>query len=427
MHSVSTNFYVFAIIGIVIEAYVVVLFFLRPGVRYRVSTSGDGLPESGEFARTLEALTDARLTHNNSITVLTNGDQFYTAELEAIAAARSTINLEAYIFKKSEIGQRFVEALAQKARSGVRVDLLLDAVGSAGTFKRSLRPLLEAGGRFAWYHPLWWHTIPAFNNRTHRELLIVDGTVGFIGGAGIADHWFKNRGRNPRWRDTMLRVEGGAVAALQATFAENWLESRSELLVGPEYFPESPDEPASDALVVTSTPSAGGASRARILFQLLLSSARESIYITTPYFLPDSSAREALTCAAQRGVDIRIVVPGHRSDHFQTYHSTQRFYGLLLRAGARIFEYRPAMIHAKIMIIDGEWCVAGSTNFDSRSFSLNDEVNIAVRDRQLAQRLAQDFARDMANSREVSYQRWRKRSLLQRLDEWMAMVLERQE
>jgi cardiolipin synthase len=371
----------------------------------------------------------ARITRDNSVTVLTNGEQFYNAELDAIAAANTSVDLEAYIFKKGEIAGRFLELLAKKARSGVRVNLLLDAVGSAATFRSYLRPLLDAGGKFAWYHPLWWHTIPAFNNRTHRELLVVDGKVGFIGGAGIADHWYKARGKNPRWRDTMLRVEGGAVEALQATFAENWLESCSELLVGPQYFPQDqPKNGDSEALVVTSTPSAGGASRARILVQLLLSSAQESIHITTPYFLPDSSAREALTRAAkERGVDVRIVVPGHRSDHFQTYHSTQRFYGLLLRAGARIFEYQPAMIHAKIMIIDGQWCVAGSTNFDSRSFSLNDEVNIAVRDRELAQRLAQDFARDVANSREVTYEHWRRRSLLQRLDEVMAMVLERQE
>jgi cardiolipin synthase len=227
----------------------------------------------------------------------------------------------------------------------------------------------------------------------------------------------------------MCRVDGPAVAALQGTFAENWLESCGEMLVGPDYFPElDPSGSSAKALVVNSTPSAGGSTRARILFQLLIAAAQKSIHITTPYFLPDLSLRKALARAAkENGVDVRLVVPGNKSDHFQTRHSSHRLYGRLLEAGARIFEYQPAMIHAKVLIVDGVWSVIGSTNFDSRSFRINDEVNVAIYDESVASRLEQDFARDVANSREISYEQWRHRSLLQRLDETVALVFERQE
>jgi cardiolipin synthase len=427
----STTFFVIAIVAIVAQAYLLVLFFFEPGLRYKMSSPENSSVDSPEFLHELEALTDSKLRRDTAVEVLTNGDQFYEAELAAIAGAQKTISLEAYIFQTGEVTRWLLRALTERARAGVKVKLLCDAVGSAGTFKSEIGELRNAGGKFAWYHPLWWNTIPNFNNRTHRELLIVDGRIGFVGGAGFADHWLRSKPKHPQWRDTMLRFEGDVVTALQATFTENWLEATGEILAGPDYFRCDSNDPArgdAEALVVASTPTVGGSTRARMLFQLLITSARESIYITTPYFLPDASARETLTRAAkERGIDVRILVPGRHSDHFQTRSSARRFYGTLLRSGVRIFEYQPSMIHAKIMIVDGLWSVVGSTNFDPRSFRINDEVNVAIRDREVAARLGRDFAADLAHSREVTYERWQHRSVLARLDETLGVVLERLE
>jgi cardiolipin synthase len=279
----------------------------------------------------------------------------------------------------------------------------------------------------SWYNALKWHTLPNYNNRSHRELLIVDGKIGFIGGAGVADHWYTGKGGNARWRDTMVRVEGDAAPNLQATFAENWLESFGELLTGNDYFPRHFAPNVTVAMVIASTPSAGGASRARTLFQLLLASAQKSINITTPYFLPDKSMMDELLRARQRGVEVRIVVPGPKSDHILTRSSSRRSYGRLLQAGVSIYEYQPAMIHAKILTIDGRWAVIGSTNMDHRSFGLNDEVNLAARDRAFTARLELDFARDVAESRAITYDQWKHRPVFERAPELLGWVLQRQQ
>ncbi len=282
-----------------------------------------------------------------------------------------------------------------------------------------------------WYHPLRWRAIPQFNNRTHRELMIVDGLVGFIGGAGIADNWWIGRpagrkGRHPRWRDTVVRVEGPVVTNLQSAFADNWLRTAGEILTGQEYFAyREADGEATEAMVVNSTPAAGS-TRARILFQMLIASARRTIHITSPYFLPDRSAREELKAAVQRGVEVKVLVPGKKSDQKMTRTSSRRLYGALLKSGVRIHEYQPAMIHVKALLIDGLWCVLGSTNFDNRSFDLNDEVNLAVRDAAVTARLEEDFQRDLESSREVSYEEWRRNAWLGP-EGWLGWVLEKQE
>ena len=257
----------------------------------------------------LQALLGACTYRSGRFDVLTNGNAFYASELDAIHAAQKSINLEAYIFQEGELTRRFVAALAERARLGVKVNLVIDAVGSAGTSRSYFRELIDAGGRVARYHPFGWATVARFNNRTHRVLLVIDGNVGFVGGAGFADQWFKDTPRNPRWRDTIVRVEGQAVAGLQATFTENWLESSGEILSGEEYFPfphERDSQPSksesSTEMVVSSCPSLGRSTRARILFQTLLASAQESICLTTPYFLPDRSARdEMLRAMRERG------------------------------------------------------------------------------------------------------------------------------
>ncbi|MBA2341162.1 MAG: cardiolipin synthase [Pyrinomonadaceae bacterium] len=428
----STWFLVVAIIAIIGQSLLLVLALFEPGLDYKIDTHSEVPLDSEDFQRMLEALTDAQIHCGNRIEVLTNGEVYYEAELEAIRAAEHSINLEAYIFKKGEVGKRFVEALTERAQAGVEVRLVLDALGSFTSWESYFERLRAAGGQVAWYHPFRWYNLPRINNRTHRELIIIDGRVGFIGGSGFADHWLLNEKKNPRWRDTMFRVEGETVASLQSTFAENWLESSGEILAGGEFFPKLKPVEGADmeeaAMVVNSSPSAGRSTRARILYQMLLASASRSILITTPYFIPDKSARaELLRAIRERGVDVQIVAPNKHTDHALVRGTSRRLYGELLKAGARIYEYQPSMIHAKTLIIDDVWAVVGSTNFDNRSFGLNDEVNLAAFDPKLAARLREDFERDLGNSREVSLEEWRKRPVFERGYEQVGRLLERQQ
>ncbi len=420
-------FLTLAITGIALQLLILVLALFEPGLAYRMPDTPSVPLDSDEFAHILAIVSDAHLHHDAAFEVLKNGATFYEAELDAIRSAKSHICLEAYIFQKGEIGSRFIEALAARARDGVEVRLVLDAIGSFNTWRSTFRPLIEAGGNVCWYMPLRWYNLTRFNNRTHREMLIIDGEVAFVGGAGIADHWFKARGRNKAWRDTMVRVRGSAVASLQSMFSENWLQSSGELLTDKKYYPGSAKPGHAQAMVVNSTPSYGRANRARMLFQILIATATRSIKITTPYFLPDRSARRALIEALDRGIQIEILVPGKHSDHAMTRRSSRRLYGPLLEHGAKIYEYEPSMIHTKSLVVDGLWAVFGSTNFDTRSFAINDEVNVAALDEPLAERLEQDFQADLTVSHRVTYEDWRRRSPFERAHEWLGWIIERQE
>ena len=401
---------------------------LQPGPKYHLAQTPDGSVDSEEFLRQLEAITDTKLQRAGPIDVLTNGENFYEAELEAIHNAKNNVNLEAYIFHRGKIAQRFIDALAERARAGVQVRMVIDALGSFRTPKHYFQPLMDAGGRVEWYHPLRWNNWTRLNNRTHREMLVVDGAVGFIGGAGIDDQWLFPEHKQERWRDTVFRVRGEAVEGLQSVFLENWLNSSGEILVGSEYFPVPSQNGNARALVIDSTPSFGGSTRAHVLYQALIRSARKSIYITTPYFLPDTSIRDEMVRAIQeRRVEIKIITPGRKSDHAMTRNSSRALYGDLLEAGAEIYEYRPTMIHAKIMIVDGLWAVVGSTNFDNRSFGINDEVNLAARESGLATRLSEDFRNDLAQGRRITFEEWKKRPMWERAFESVGWFFQRQQ
>ncbi len=419
------------VVGCLALLFVAALFLagiFGPVPRYAIR-SGQVLAENGseEFLNMLEALTDAKVNRTGRLEVLTNGSSFYPAALAAIRGATRSLCLEAYIFQRSEIADQYLQAMTERARAGVQVNVVVDAFGSFRANAAFFKPLLEAGGKVAWYNRPRWYSLSRIDNRTHRELLIVDGRVGFIGGAGVADQWFKGVGDSPRWRDTTVRVEGEAVPNLQATFAENWLASFGELLVGEEYFPPIRCEDRLAAIVVNSTPTPGGSTRARVLFQMLLASAKHSISITTPYFLPDKGLVGELCHAVKRGVRVRILVPGRKADHVLTRSTSRGGYGPLLKAGAEVFEYQPSMIHAKVLVVDGLWAVVGSTNFDNRSFGINDEVNLAVRDEAVAARLERDTADDLADSRRVSLNEWEHRPLSERAPEMLGWIFERQQ
>ncbi len=371
-----------------------------PALPYAIHEGPDCDLSDDEFVRFLTVVTNGTLRRCHVIR-LRNGEEFYPAQFEAIRDARHSINLEYYEFGNGKVPSVFLDALVERARAGVQVRLTVDAAGSFQTSNRFFDRLRAAGGQMRWYNPLRPLTWQRINNRTHRKLLTVDGKIGFIGGAGIDDRWFYGTRKSPPWRDTVLRVEGEAVAGLVSTFSENWLESAGEILSGAGQFDFQPSLDGARGFVVISTPHGGG-TQARILFQTLIHTARKSLCITTPYFLPDHSARRALIHAARRGVHVRILTAGPRIDHPIVRKMSRIASRHLVEAGAEVYEYQPAMIHAKLLTVDSQWCVAGSTNFDHRSFGLNDEVNLAVLDPALASTLENDFADDLRESERLT-------------------------
>lgn len=402
--------------AIVLYGAKVLINLFGPQPRFDMTGHAGLALDSEEFVQFLSIVTDGTLRQSR-LQRLKNGAEFYPEELMAIRKAQHTINLEFYEFIRGEIADEMLAALAERARQGVEVRVIVDAVGSFGTPNSYFDGLRAAGGHMCWYHPFRWDTWQELNQRTHRKLLIVDGKTGFLGGAGVADHWLKSTPKEPAWRDTVFCVEGEGVAGLISTFTENWLESSGEILSGREQFGFRTSPEGRQSFVISSTPRGGG-TQARILFQALIKSARETIRITTPYFLPDRAAREALVEAVeQRGVKVQILTAGPHIDHkfirTLSRHSSRH----LLRSGAEIFEYQPAMIHAKLLTVDGQWCVVGSTNFDHRSFALNDEVNLAVLDRELAQVIEADFQQDLEQSCPLTLSMLHQRTLLGKVED----------
>ena len=387
----------------------------------------DVSPESDHFASCLSLATDALLYRDTQIQVLRNGKEFYPAEFTAIESARQSINLEAFEFFEGEITTEIIHRLCERARSGVEVRLIVDRFGSWNTKKRYFEQLVNAGGRMIFYHPVDFRNLSRLDNRTHRKMLIIDGRIGFIGGAGFADHWFKETKGKPAWRDTVLRVEGGVAASLNATFSQNWAAATGEILFSKRQFPNAPDSGGKTAMVIMSTPGYGG-TRARILFQALIESARCTIHITSPYFLPDRNARHALMRAARdRNVEVCVLTNGVNGDHPSVRRLSRVMSTKLIRAGVDYYEYQPGMIHAKLLTIDGLWTIAGSTNFDNRSFALNDEVNIAICDREVTSIIDRQFHDDLQPSECVSPRELEHQNLSSELLADAAWVLRREE
>jgi cardiolipin synthase len=386
--------------GLLLFTSRVLLNFFGSKNPYRFNASLDCPLDSDEFIQFLTIVTDGTLRHSR-ITRLKNGVEFYPSELAAIRRAQHAINLEFYEFGEGQVPAEFLAALSERARAGVQVRVIVDRLGSFSTHTAFFDELRAAGGHMHWYHPIRWNTWQHANHRTHRKLIVIDGHTGFIASAGIADHWLHATPKGPAWRDTVFCVEGEAVAGLISTFSQNWLECSGEILSGAAQFNFRSMPEGVKSFVVSSTPHSGG-TRARILFQTLISSARKSIRITTPYFLPDRSARAALIAAVQRGVRVQIVTAGPLIDHPVVRRLSMQSSRHLLKAGAEIYDYQPSMIHAKLMTIDGLWSVVGSTNFDHRSFGLNNEVNLAVLDPTLASVIDSDQDADIQQSRPLT-------------------------
>ncbi len=411
-------------VGVAFLTWFVLVLLFTPRIDYHVSLPLR--PDSDEFLRVIQVTCQATVHHGNHCDVFTNGQQFYPALRDAIRAAEVSVNLEAYIFSSGKVADILIDALIDRAKAGVEVRLVLDAIGGSGLRRACRARLRDAGCQIHFYQPITWYRLHRINNRTHRELLVVDGTVAFTGGAGIADWWMWPEGNCPPWRDTVVRLEGPIVAALQGVFAENWLECCGEILTGPRHFPALDHRGAMEVMLVKSSP-ADRATVSRVVFQMLMEGAVRDVDISTPYFLPDRSLRRALVRTARRGARVRVLVPGAMTDQRLVRLASRRMYRELLEGGVQIFEYRPGMTHVKALIVDGSWAVVGTTNVDNRSFEHNDEVNVAARNTVVAARLRQDFETDLHASDAVGLSEWLSRPLVEKLLGPVCWILERQQ
>jgi cardiolipin synthase len=377
------------------------------------------------FARSMSTLLGPALLEHNRVQVLLNGDQIFPAMLAAIRSARRTICFETYIYWSGEIGREFADALSERARAGVAVHVLLDWVGAGKIDDALIEEMQQAGVEVEKYRPLRWYDLTRINHRTHRKLLVVDGAVGFTGGVGIADIWLGDAQDPEHWRDTHFRLQGPAVAQMQAAFLDNWLKVRPEVLHGDAYFPRL--EGAGDALAQVFKSSFGeGAESTRLMYLMAIACADESILLSSSYFVPDSVAIESFVAARRRGVRVEIIVPGEHIDLEIVRRASRGLWGDLLEAGVEIYEYQPTMYHVKVLIVDGLWTSVGSTNFDNRSFRLNDEANLNVLDAAFAAEQQRIFEDDKRHARRVTLAEWRERPLSERLSEWLSGLLRTQ-
>ena len=375
-------------------------------------------PGSVEFARVIEGLTGARLRHGNRVKLLRNGSQTFPAMLEAISAAKETIDFSSYIYWPEQITAEFTQAFMERAQAGVEVNIVLDGYGSAKLDRAHAERLERAGANVSYFRPPSWYTVHKANNRMHRRLLIVDGKVAFAGGVGIADMWTGDAETPDQFRETHLRLEGPAVRDILGGFLESWTEATQRILTGPRYPDLAGFEDGVDVQVTRSTPTTGGTAVAE-LFYAALAGARERLWLTTAYFSAGSAFMDLLCAAADRGVDVRILVNGSKVDKEVVRQTAQRSYGRLLEAGARIFEYERAMLHAKTLIVDDHWADLGSSNFDHRSFALDAELNLSFYDKGIVAELERHFLDDLDASQEFHLERWRNRPLRKRVGEYV--------
>lgn len=371
---------------------------------------------SPDFERALGSLLGPGIVGGNAVTELLNGNQIFPPMLAAIQGAKKSITFETYIYWSGDIGKQFADALSERARAGVRVHVLLDWVGSAKMDESYLTEMKEAGVQIEKFHKPHWYNLARLNNRTHRKLLVVDGQVGFTGGVGIAPHWMGNAQDPDHWRDSHYLVRGPVVAQMQATFLDNWLKVTGKVLHGELYFPPIAPAGAQKAQMFSSSPSSGSESM-QLMYHLAITAAERSIDLSVAYFVPDELTQKHLMDALARGVRVRFITPGEHTDTDTVKAASRATWGPLLQAGALIYEYQPTMYHCKVMIVDQLLVSVGSTNFDNRSFRLNDEANLNVYDAAFAKRQTEVFEDDLKRSRRVTYEEWLNRPLREKAHE----------
>jgi cardiolipin synthase len=366
-----------------------------------------------QFLRSMGSLLEPGILASNRVTALINGDQIFPEMLKVVRSAEKSICLETYIYWSGEVGREFADALAERARAGVKVHVIIDWVGSRKIDGSLLNFMAQAGVEVERYNPLVWYAPTRINHRDHRKLLVVDGRIGFTGGAGIADIWKGNAESPERWRDSMFKLEGPAVSQMQAAFMDNWTKTAARVLDGDDYFPAL--APAGDqfAQVFKSSPREG-TEDVRLMYLLSIAAARRSIRLSAAYYVPDRLTTQEFLEAIRRGVKVEIILPGAETDSPIVKHASRGKWGPLLKAGVKIYEYQPTMYHMKMMIVDDVWVSVGSANFGNRSFRLNDEANLNVFSPAFAAEQSRVFEEDKARCAEVTYAEWKRRSLWKR-------------
>jgi len=377
--------------------------------------------EDPQFLHVMGTMLGPPVVAGNRYQVLVNGDRIFPSMLAAIRGAKRTIDFETYIYWSGEIGKTFADALSERARAGVRVHVLLDWVGSAKMEEALIDELRSSGVEIQKYHPPHWSHLGRLNNRTHRKLLVVDGTVGFTGGVGVADKWTGDAQDPDHWRDTHFRVEGPVVAQMQGVFMDNWIKTAGAVLHGADYFPDIAPLTGGSAQVFSSSPTGGSASM-ELMYLMALTSATRTIRLSSSYFVPNELAVQTMVAAMKRGVKLQIIVPGTHIDAETVRSASKARWGELLAAGAEIYEYQPTMFHCKVMIVDEFMVSTGSTNFDDRSFRLNDEANLNIYDRDFAAEQVRIFDADLAKSRRIDLAAWQARPLHEKLLEHLASL-----
>ncbi|VWX58374.1 Cardiolipin synthase B [Burkholderiales bacterium 8X] len=375
-----------------------------------------------QFRRAMGVLLGPPVVEGNRLTALINGDQIFPSMLEAIRGAQKTITFETYIYWSGEIGAQFAKALAERARAGVKVHVLLDWVGSQKIDEGFLQSMEEAGVQVRRFHKPTWYDIARLNNRTHRKLLVVDGKIGFTGGVGIAPEWTGNGQDAEHWRDSHFRVEGPVVAQMQGVFMDNWIKASGEVLHDEAYFPALEKRGDGAAQMFSSSPS-GGSESMHLMYLMAIAAASRSIELSSAYFVPDRLTLEALVAAAKRGVKVRIITPGPIIDAKTVRGASRASWGPLLVAGIEMAEYQPTMYHCKLLIVDGLLVSVGSTNFDNRSFRLNDEANLNIYDEAFAAEQVKVFEDDLRKSRPITFEQWSERPLKEKVFENLASLL----
>jgi cardiolipin synthase A/B len=377
------------------------------------------------FKREMSALLGPAIVPGNRIEALQNGDEIFPAMLAAIRSAQHSVDFETYIYWSGASGTQFAQALTERAMSGVKVHVMLDWMGSIKMDEALIRTMKAGGVEVERYHAVHWYSLGKLNNRTHRKVLIVDGLVGFTGGVGIADQWSGHAQDPDHWRDSHFKVEGPVVAQLQAAFLDNWIKTTGRVLHGEDYFPGLEPKGSDDMHMFMSSPS-GGSESMRLMYLTAITAAQSSIDIEAAYFVPDPLMTAELVKALHRGVRIRIVLPDKHIDSETVRVASKRSWGPLLEAGAEIYEYDSTMLHCKMLIFDAAMVSVGSTNFDMRSFELNDEASLNVYSDQFSQQMTRVFEKDFSAATPLSLQQWQDRPWSEKLAERLLIPIRSQ-
>ncbi len=401
---------------VTVLAVVLAMNFATPEKKLEKAVAHRHAVSDPAFEREMSVMLGPAILPGNRITALQNGDEIFPSMLQAIRGARTSITFETYIYWSGEIGKEFTQALAERAQAGIPVNVIVDWAGSIKMDDELLEQMQKAGVRIHHYRPLRWYSLSRVNNRTHRKLLVVDGRIGFTGGIGIADQWLGNAQDPDHWRDSHFKIEGPVVAQMQAAFNDNWVKTTGEVLNGPAYFPALEALGEADAHLFVASP-AGGSESMHLMYLMSVAAATQTIDLAASYFVPDELIVQALLTARQRGVRIRVLLPGPHIDSNSVRFASKAGWGELLQAGIEVHEYQRTMLHTKLLVADGELVSVGSTNFDIRSFRLNDEASLNLYDRAFAAQMTAVFEADLRHAKSYTYEMWEKRPLKEKLIE----------